>query len=61
MPGHVHVLGILRHSRSRQEADTRQDTDYDLEADSGPLLNPTGAPLLDRLQAAREAELAAAR
>ena len=59
MPGHVHVLGILKHSRSRQE-DRQEDTDFDLEGDSVLSVNPTGDPLLD-LELAREAELAAVR
>jgi len=59
MPGHVHVLGILKHSRSRQEDHGGEGTDFDLE-DQTLAINPTGDPLLD-LELAREAELAAVR
>ena len=55
MPGHVHTLGILRHSRSRHEP---RDLDDDCLGDHQPLVNPTGDPRLDAKQAQEQAELA---
>ena len=59
MPGHVHVLGILRHSRSRrQEGERHHDPDDDCLGSDAPLLNPTGDPLLDARLEKEQAELA---
>eukprot|EP00088_Acartia_fossae_P017905 TRINITY_DN20252_c0_g1_i3.p1 TRINITY_DN20252_c0_g1~~TRINITY_DN20252_c0_g1_i3.p1 ORF type:complete len:988 (-),score=346.56 TRINITY_DN20252_c0_g1_i3:228-3191(-) len=57
MPGHVHTLGILRHSRAARhhhnsadhnaaEGD-HEDDDCLGASDSTPLINPTGDPRLD--------------
>ena len=53
MPGHVHTLGILRHSRLRHsdghpgEAGHHVDPEDDClgSSDTAPLLNPTGKSL----------------
>jgi hypothetical protein len=56
MPGHVHTLGILRHSRARHvEVDLEDDC---LGAtDTAPLINPTGDPALDARLAQEQEEL----
>ena len=47
MPGHVHTLGILRHSRSRHERDEPpRDLEDDCLGDAEPLINPTGMAYL---------------
>jgi hypothetical protein len=60
MPGHVHVLGILRHSRSRRLPleERHHDPDDDCLGSDAPLLNPTGDPLLDARLEREQAELA---
>ncbi len=60
MPGHVHVLGILRHSRSRREGEHQRehDPDDDCLGSHAPLMNPTGDPLLDARLEREQAELA---
>lgn len=64
MPGHVHVLGILRHSRSRrlpppgENERRRHDPDDDCLGSDAPLINPTGDPLLDAKLEQEQAELA---
>jgi len=61
MPGHVHTLGILRHSRSRHERE-RSDSggleDCLEEGNSVLLANPTGDPVLDAKMAEEQAEMA---
>jgi len=65
MPGHVHTLGILRHSRLRHsdghpgEAGHHVDPEDDClgSSDTAPLLNPTGDPALDARLAAEQEEL----
>jgi len=64
MPGHVHTLGILRHSRSRHERADRDELllgegeDCLLGEEGGLLVNPTGDPLLDAKMLEEQAELA---
>jgi len=59
MPGHVHTLGILRHSRSRHERDEPpRDLEDDCLGDAEPLINPTGDPRLDAKLMQEQAELA---
>merc|ERR1719347_2083514 len=50
MPGHVHTLGILKHSRSRHDRNQRggiEDDDCLLGDNEELSYNPTGDPLLD--------------
>merc|ERR1719300_914839 len=50
MPGHVHTLGILKHSRSRHDRSQRggiEDDDCLLGDNEELSYNPTGDPLLD--------------
>ena len=50
MPGHVHTLGILKHSRSRHDRNNRggiEDDDCLLGDNEELSYNPTGDPLLD--------------
>ena len=57
MPGHVHTLGILRHSRSRHDRDNAET--FGEEGDSDALLiNPTGDPVLDAKMMEEQEELA---
>merc|ERR1719193_2405066 len=63
MPGHVHVLGILRHSRSSRgntahHHDRGGDLDDDCLGNEAPLVNPTGDPVLDAKLMEEQAELA---
>jgi len=61
MPGHVHTLGILRHSRSRHERERSEEGGLEdcLEDGTSVLLdNPTGDPLLDAKMAEEQAEMA---
>merc|ERR1719367_989169 len=59
MPGHVHTLGILKHSRSRHDRNNRELEDNDcLLGDNEELsFNPTGDPLLDAKMLAEHEEL----
>ena len=59
MPGHVHTLGILKHSRSRHDRNNRELEDNDcLLGDNEELsFNPTGDPLLDAKMLAEQEEL----
>ena len=50
MPGHVHTLGILKNSRSRNDRNQRggiEDDDCLLGDNEELSYNPTGDPLLD--------------
>jgi len=59
MPGHVHTLGILRHSRSRHDRDNAETFGEEGELGSdGLLMNPTGDPLLDAKMMEEQEELA---
>jgi len=72
MPGHVHTLGILRHSRSRGEREVRgegrgdrgdrgggiEDEDLQLGGEEGLSFNPTGDPVLDAKMLAEHEEMA---
>jgi len=56
MPGHVHTLGILRHSRARH-VEVDLDDDCLGESDTPLLVNPTGDPALDARLAKEQEEL----
>jgi len=59
MPGHVHTLGILRHSRSRHDRDNAETFGEEGElGNDGLLMNPTGDPLLDAKMMEEQEELA---
>jgi len=59
MPGHVHTLGILRHSRSRNDKDNAETFGEEGElGGDAPLINPTGDPLLDAKMMEEQEELA---
>eukprot|EP00090_Calanus_glacialis_P045213 TRINITY_DN8250_c0_g1_i1.p1 TRINITY_DN8250_c0_g1~~TRINITY_DN8250_c0_g1_i1.p1 ORF type:complete len:769 (-),score=302.62 TRINITY_DN8250_c0_g1_i1:299-2260(-) len=59
MPGHVHTLGILRHSRSRHDRDNAETFGEEGELGNDALLiNPTGDPLLDAKMMEEQEELA---
>jgi len=64
MPSHVHTLGILKYSRSRNDRERSEDCllgegEDCLLGDEGVLLaNPTGDPLLDAKMLEEQAELA---
>jgi len=65
MPGHVHTLGILRHSRSRGERGERgergggiEEEDCLLGGEEGLSFNPTGDPVLDAKMLAEHEEMA---
>jgi len=55
MPGHVHTLGILRHTRSRHD---RHNSETFGEESERMAENPTGDPLLDARMAEEEEEMA---
>merc|ERR1719516_711477 len=58
MPGHVHTLGILRHSRSRHDREGRDDGGLEDCLEDGTtvlLANPTGDPILDAKMAEEQA------
>jgi len=65
MPGHVHTLGILRHSRLRHSDHPGETGGHHVDpeddclgsSDTAPLLNPTGDPALDARLAAEQEEL----
>ena len=54
MPGHVHTLGILRHSRSRHDRYNNETFGEEM----GMAANPTGDPLLDARMVEEEEEMA---
>merc|ERR1719195_2158616 len=56
MPGHVHTLGILRHSRSRHDRHNHETFGEELEEQMAA--NPTGDPLLDARMVEEEEEMA---
>jgi len=56
MPGHVHTLGILRHTRSRH--DRHNSETFGVGEESQMAQNPTGDPLLDARMAEEEEEMA---
>merc|ERR1719186_1443816 len=59
VPGHVHTLGILRHSRSRHDRDNAETFGEEGELGGDALLiNPTGDPLLDAKMLEEQEELA---
>eukprot|EP00092_Neocalanus_flemingeri_P076161 GFUD01094428.1.p1 GENE.GFUD01094428.1~~GFUD01094428.1.p1 ORF type:complete len:645 (-),score=197.91 GFUD01094428.1:247-1908(-) len=59
MPGHVHTLGILRHSRSRHDRDNAETFGEEGElGEDGMMINPTGDPLLDAKMIEEQEELA---
>merc|ERR1719483_72473 len=59
MPGHVHTLGILRHSRSRHDKDNAETFGEEGElGNEGLLINPTGDPMLDAKMMEEQEELA---
>merc|ERR1719318_600935 len=59
MPGHVHTLGILRHSRSRHDRDNAETFGKEGELGNDALLiNPTGDPLLDAKMMEEQEDLA---
>jgi len=59
MPGHVHTLGILRHSRSRHDRDNAETFGEEGElGNEGLLMNPTGDPMLDAKMMEEQEELA---
>jgi len=63
MPGHVHTLGILRHSRSRHDREQEgrggiEDDDCLLGDNEDLSFNPTGDPLLDAKMMAEQEEMA---
>jgi len=59
MPGHVHTLGILRHSRARHHnAELDPEDDCLGATDTAPLINPTGDPRLDARLLEEQEELA---
>ncbi len=57
MPGHVHTLGILRHSRSRHDRHNLDTFGEDQET-ATMAANPTGDPLLDARMVEEEEEMA---
>merc|ERR550532_1237791 len=60
MPGHVHTLGILRHSRSRHDRHNHETFGDDDSSDphAGLAVNPTGDPVLDARMVEEEEEMA---
>ena len=58
MPGHVHTLGILRHSRSRHDRHNHETFGDEENSDPGTALvvNPTGDPVLDARMVEEEEE-----
>merc|ERR1719422_147970 len=60
MPGHVHTLGILRHSRSRHDRHNHETFGDDDNTDphEGLAVNPTGDPVLDARMVEEEEEMA---
>jgi len=60
MPGHVHTLGILRHSRSRHDRHNHETFGDDDNTDphDGLAVNPTGDPVLDARMVEEEEEMA---
>jgi len=59
MPGHVHTLGILRHSRSRHDRNNAETFGEEGELDNDSMLiNPTGDPLLDAKMLEEQEEMA---
>jgi len=59
MPGHVHTLGILRHSRSRHDRHNHETFgDDDTDPHEGLAVNPTGDPVLDARMVEEEEEMA---
>ena len=56
MPGHVHTLGILRHSRARRDRHNHETFGEELEEQMAA--NPTGDPLLDARMVEEEEEMA---
>ena len=60
MPGHVHTLGILRHSRSRHDRHNHETFGDEENSDPGAGLavNPTGDPVLDARMVEEEEEMA---
>ena len=59
MPGHVHTLGILRHSRSRHDRHNHETFGDEENSDPGAGLavNPTGDPVLDARMVEEEEEM----
>ena len=47
MPGHVHTLGILHHSRSRHDRHETFGDEENRDPGAGLAVNPTGDPVLD--------------
>jgi len=58
MPGHVHTLGILRHSRSRHDRDNAETFGEGEIGGDSMLINPTGDPLLDAKMLEEQEEMA---
>ena len=60
MPGHVHTLGILRHSRSRHDRHNHETfgDEENVDPGAGLAVNPTGDPVLDARMVEEEEEMA---